>query len=964
MKKKSVLLPLLSGLLLAPTFLSYHVLAEEQLEAEKTSQLSQTQVQDMAEPQVKADQLEEQLAENPQVEESSQADADKTSQPSPVERASSENLASSQATSQAEADLQTQRNASLALDPRPSSSGPSVSKKEALRTLLQDAVEDQKMLGSSEEDLLSLARSLGMISADESQLDQTISPQDWAQMSQLAQKFKEASQAKIKAPLFLNGKAQPIFPYSSGAVREGYSNQTSDIARFTVYVETDYDTDQDGKPDLVKTLVQLPQAALRGDYQAATIFEARPYIAGTTGKRTIGELGLEGGGSFDMDKLYQEPAKRQPLGFVTSQDHAAKAQASDWYYYNDYERNYDFENLTWYDYFLVRGFAVVTSAGLGTHGSEGINTTGSDLEIAAFKNIIEWLNGKRLAYTDKEGRLAIKADWSNGKVGMTGLSWAGTTTFGVATTGVEGLKTIVPAAGIASWYDYLNSQGSPFYGEPSSNLSWLSTFVASRILNPNDWEAFKETYANYISQLDRDQGAHGYDYSPVWQKRDYTLGAERIKTPALILHGLNDSNVKTKHFELMYEAVKKAGQAVKLYLHQGEHAYPVAVNYAYGLNGPQEESFFELLNRWFSHYLYDLPNDVDQLPSVMAQDNDNPSHWTSYEQWEDSKTTPVSMTGGPQDLVLSSDYPSQGINWENRDQMVLKGSSKVNANYLLEVPEDLTLKGRIPLHFQAALTKGQGKNLQVSALLVDVADEDFDTVSEVLYDDGQGTSYTHYPLPVEKKDGFWLGANLSSLDLRRVGTSKRKHKIISSGWVNLRNPESGWISASSSTSIDPQIGEYQDYTAYLQPTIYKLKKGHRLALVLMTYDASSNIIEEVYEVSFKQDSIRLDLPTLEAIAPLKASYLAPVVEEAEQPDKSVPSQPEAGTQQRLVQVELALVHSRGQAHRGANKQESKTYAAPAVLPATGSRESGLSLLALLSLTAGLGLRRRKKSENS
>ena len=29
----------------------------------------------------------------------------------------------------------------------------------------------------------------------------------------------------------------------------------------------------------------------------------------------------------------------------------------------------------------------------------------------------------------------------------------------VATTGVEGLVTIIPVAGIASWYDYTNSQG-------------------------------------------------------------------------------------------------------------------------------------------------------------------------------------------------------------------------------------------------------------------------------------------------------------------------------------------------------------------------------------------------------------------------------------------------------------------------------------------------------------------------
>lgn len=86
---------------------------------------------------------------------------------------------------------------------------------------------------------------------------------------------------------------------------------------------------------------------------------------------------------------------------------------------------YDYEDLTWYDYYLVRGFAVVECGGLGTKGSEGFETCGSDLEIDAFKCVIEWLNGERVAYTDKTSNIAIEADWSNGKVGMTGRSYAG-----------------------------------------------------------------------------------------------------------------------------------------------------------------------------------------------------------------------------------------------------------------------------------------------------------------------------------------------------------------------------------------------------------------------------------------------------------------------------------------------------------------------------------------------------------
>ena len=190
---------------------------------------------------------------------------------------------------------------------------------------------------------------------------------------------------------------------------------------------------------MVKAIVQLPKAVAQGDFKAATILEARPYVAGTLDENyvTLESLGLPTDGSYDMKKLHSQPAKRQPVSSETTVEAAKKAKASDWYYYSPYEYIYDYEDLNWYDYFLVRGYAFISSAGLGTKGSEGFNTTGSDLEINAFKNIIEWVNGKRKAYTDKTSNIEIKADWASGNVAMTGLSWAGTTTFGVAATGVK-----------------------------------------------------------------------------------------------------------------------------------------------------------------------------------------------------------------------------------------------------------------------------------------------------------------------------------------------------------------------------------------------------------------------------------------------------------------------------------------------------------------------------------------------
>ena len=43
---------------------------------------------------------------------------------------------------------------------------------------------------------------------------------------------------------------------------------------------------------------------------------------------------------------------------------------------------------------------------------------------------------------------------------MTGVSYNGTLPNAVATTGVEGLKTIIPIAAISSWYDYYRANGA------------------------------------------------------------------------------------------------------------------------------------------------------------------------------------------------------------------------------------------------------------------------------------------------------------------------------------------------------------------------------------------------------------------------------------------------------------------------------------------------------------------------
>ena len=278
---------------------------------------------------------------------------------------------------------------------------------DAVRALLLWTGMTEQQLGSFPDDYLAQARSMGMIDAD-TDADAPCTLAAYRQMKAVADQMYDALHADKLQPLYMNGMAQPIFPYTTGEVTEGYSNDESDIIRYCVYVETNYDTDDDGKLDLVKALVQIPRAAMEGDYKAATIYEARPYITGCNSSMNPGEnLGSE---SYDISKLYSQPDKRVPTGTATTAEAAANANSADWYYWNPYEWMYDYEDLNWYDYYLVRGFAVVECGGLGTKGSDGFETCGTDLEIDAFKCVIEWLHGDRVAYTDKTSNVAISAD--------------------------------------------------------------------------------------------------------------------------------------------------------------------------------------------------------------------------------------------------------------------------------------------------------------------------------------------------------------------------------------------------------------------------------------------------------------------------------------------------------------------------------------------------------------------------
>ena len=756
-----------------------------------------------------------------------------------------------------------------------SASNAAVTLGKVLHVLFLAANMKDSQLGS-DSDCVALADSLGMLNKDEHDAGETFTAAFLSKLvaSEGYKALVDALASDKREPLFVNGMAQPIFPFTTGAVKEGYSNEDSDIIRYCVYVETNYDTDDDGKLDLVKALVQVPRAAAEGDYKAATIYEARPYITGCTDLYGY-EDDLYNTGNFDIKAMYNMPAARKPVGSATTKEAAAAANSADWYYWNPEEKMMDYEDLDWYDYYLVRGYAVVECGGLGTKGSEGYETCGTDLEIDAFKCVIEWLHGDRVAYTDKTSNIAIKADWSNGKVGMTGRSYAGTTQFGLATTGVAGLETIVPVAGIASWYEYTNSQGISTDSEPAYSDA-LAGYCAGRKLDADDWNKIKADYGNYLQtiyDIQRDLNGNYGETGGHWNIRDYTVdttqtgpigttGPSQIKCPALIVHGLNDYNVRTKEFQLMYNAFTKAGENVKLLLHQDAHLTPTypAGNLVFDIG---DSSYDEILNRWFSHYLYGVENGAEDMAAVTAQSSHDTNVWNTYDSWDTASSMIFKANADSETTTINSNYGAIGVTSQNWQSKFTADSTDGSVMYTQTVEKDTTIKGTVAVNF-SALTENTDENgtpigerdaLIVSAMLVDIAPE-----GETFPAFNIAPRSSYVAKDTIAAGGAWMGGGLPNYDLTKLKASDVTYKIISRGWMDLCNPGAGFDSHTADTRVALDGKTYHDYTIYLQSTVYEVEAGHTLALVIYAYEPGMARYTQNYQITIDNSTVSADIP--------------------------------------------------------------------------------------------------------
>jgi len=268
---------------------------------------------------------------------------------------------------------------------------------------------------------------------------------------------------------------------------------------------------------------------------------------------------------------------------------------------------------------LKRGYAVGIASMRGTGNSEGCFTIGGHAEALDSAAVIDYYG---------------EQPWSNGSIGLMGVSYDGTAPQDAWVEAPAHLKTIVPISGISDLYKYNFVNGVPIddtIGFPA--YYWaitglgpagleLGTQAADPVHAPGAIagevcsERIDITAEAASSLMDGNKDQY-------WQERDFS--AELAATPrkprasVFYIHGLQDWNVKTHNLEGWLEQVQRTGVPFKAWLGQWDHSWP------------QRADWTIVMTAWFDQFLKGRDTGILDAPAVQVQDDSGAwRHESSY----------------------------------------------------------------------------------------------------------------------------------------------------------------------------------------------------------------------------------------------------------------------------------------------------------------------------------------------
>jgi predicted acyl esterase len=283
-------------------------------------------------------------------------------------------------------------------------------------------------------------------------------------------------------------------------------------------------------------------------------------------------------------------------------------------------------------FFAPRGYAVVMMDLRGTGRSQGCLDHLGPNDAKDLKTIVEW---------------AASQPWSNGRVGMTGHSYVGSTPMVAAAQNPKGLATIVPSAGLASMYDHQFQAGVPYNAQYAGPIAAYELIALNRSLPPGintvaagtTGDNFGKDPAETGCGLKSSAALAGTgqvtgQYQAWHAERDSSKGATAARIPAFLVHGVNDNAARITAADWFMKRGARAGD--KAWIGQWDHGSGFAPTRR-GIQWP-----YALLG-WFDKHLKGRA--VNTGPAAEVFMNDSPT-------FAGAKTD-----DGDREVLAASGYP-------------------------------------------------------------------------------------------------------------------------------------------------------------------------------------------------------------------------------------------------------------------------------------------------------------------
>jgi hypothetical protein len=283
-------------------------------------------------------------------------------------------------------------------------------------------------------------------------------------------------------------------------------------------------------------------------------------------------------------------------------------------------RKHEARSRNWplYSYFVERGYVVAAVDIRGTGNSEGrlIPYEYSDVEHADGDQVIDWLS---------------KQDWSNGNVGMFGISWGGFNSIQMAARDVPALKAIIAVDATEDLY-----QDDVHYMDGIMHLdSWeMSQDLDNSRPGAPDYRLDDDNFRN---RFDTEPWTLSHKRQqrdgPYWDRASLRDRYDAIRIPTFHIGGWYDGYRDS--LPRMLEHVK--GAPVKAMMGAWHHTWP---HQPYP--GPGMEWRHEAV-RWFDHWLKGEDTGIMDEPrfAVFVRDwhppgprlEDAPGRWRYEDGW-------------------------------------------------------------------------------------------------------------------------------------------------------------------------------------------------------------------------------------------------------------------------------------------------------------------------------------------